>query len=732
MTGFFRDLERLERGADAATAPARLREQHLALLADVACVLSSVTDVHELGKVFLRRLVALVSADRALLFLARDDAPVRFVLGMDRDGAPVFGQAAGHEQEIVARVVAAGQPVLAGGRAAGPDADAGEVAAEAACLCVPLESHRGRIGAVFVERAFGREPLTAEDLLAARLVAVQASLSIELLRLEADKREAERVALENEHLRRLSRRTVDEARVIEELNRELKGRSEKLTATTAFLSGILESSTQYAIVATDLDGTITTWNAGAVRTYGFEARDVVACARLDALFCEADQRAGLFRELVEAAKGPSGRHEGEVRRVRNDGTPISVHAATTAIRDADGGVVGFLDVSRDVTRECEMRGQMLLAEKMAALGTLCAGVAHEFNNLLQGIVGFLEHAQQSGAEVVKDRAICVSLAAARRAADLTGQLKAVARPTTSRPAPVMLADLVAEALALVEKSFSSEGVDLLAEHAPSSAAFVDRSRIQQVLLNLVTNARHAVRDATRKRVTVRTAQEGAWCVIEVEDTGCGMSPEVQRRVFEPFFTTKGALGGTVYDGKIHGTGLGLAISQGIVAESGGRIHLASEEGKGTTFRVLLPATEEPALPRSEDRARAASQKAERRLRVLVADDEAPIRELLKSVLTLRGHDVVCVADGEEGRIAFGVDGYDVVIADYQMPRTNGAEFLASLPAPANGRPCRRILVTGLPPSELAMPEGLDLLLEKPYSVRDVVAAVEGRLLPAAP
>ena len=395
-------------------------------------------------------------------------SPVRFVLGLDRDGGSLFGDTERPEHEIVSRVIETGEPILIGSAPPGGGSRAGgrriSVLSRSSCICVPLDSHRGRIGAVFVDRVVGGDDLNDEDLLVARLVAVQASQSIELIRLEEEKREADRVGLENDHLRRLSRRTADEARVIEELNRELKGRTEKLTAATAFLSGILESSTEYAIIATDLSGNINTWNAGAVRIYGFSATEVVGCARLDALFCDADKSRGLFREIVEAASGPAGRYEGEVKRLRKDQTAISVHAAATAIRNADGELTGYLDVSRDITRECEMRRQMLLAEKMAALGTLCAGVAHEFNNLLQGIVGFLEHAQQSGDDAVKERAISVSLSGARRAADLTRQLQAVARPAVSRPAPVALSELVSEALALVEKSFASEGVDLVAEH----------------------------------------------------------------------------------------------------------------------------------------------------------------------------------------------------------------------------------------------------------------------------
>jgi CheY-like chemotaxis protein len=118
--------------------------------------------------------------------------------------------------------------------------------------------------------------------------------------------------------------------------------------------------------------------------------------------------------------------------------------------------------------------------------------------------------------------------------------------------------------------------------------------------------------------------------------------------------------------------------------------------------------------------------------VLVVDDEAPIRELLRAVLAMRGHDVQCVADGEEGLVAFRAGTFDVVLADYQMPRMNGTDFLTAVASQSGERRVRKILVTGLPPSEVEMPPGLDLLLEKPYSVQDIVAAVEGRLQGVVP
>ena len=124
--------------------------------------------------------------------------------------------------------------------------------------------------------------------------------------------------------------------------------------------------------------------------------------------------------------------------------------------------------------------------------------------------------------------------------------------------------------------------------------------------------------------------------------------------------------------------------------------------------------------------------SERGLRVLVVDDEAPIRELLRSVLTMRGHDVQCVGDGEEGVVAFLASSFDVVVVDYQMPRMNGTAFLTALESKSGGRRVRRILVTGLPPSELEMPPSLDLLLEKPYRVQDIIAAVESNLPAMSP
>ncbi len=728
MNDFFRDLEMFENAEPQAEKPRSMSAEHLSLLADFARELSAVVDVDDLARVVLRRVLSLTGADRALIYLSRGQERCRPLLGLDRDQQRLIGERSRVGQEIVEAVVETGEPVLSNTvmrheTAAGPDDSI--ALGVGTCICVPLESYRGRIGALYLDSPVGSHELDEEDLIVARLVAVQASQALELLRFETQKREAERVRLENDYLRQLSKKTADEARVIENLNNELKGRTEKLTQTSAFLSSVLESSTEHAIIATDRDGLISTFNAGAVRVYGHSPSEVVGRARLDVLFRGTDRERGVPREIINAAAGPTGRAEGEARRVRKDGREIAVHAATTAIRDSDGHLTGYVDVSRDITREVEMRRQMLMSEKMAALGTLAAGVSHEFNNLLTGIIGFLEHAELAPDAESRARAISIALNGAQRAASLTRQLQSVARPAVTKQVATPLSDLANEAVALVEKSFASEGVELLTEHKPAGMAVLDRSRLFQVLINLLTNARHAVEKSAEKRVVVTTSQEGSWCVLAVRDSGCGMTPEVQRRIFEPFFTTKGALGGDVHDGKIHGTGLGLAISHGIVAEHGGRIEVVSEVGVGSTFRVLLPmapAGVEANAPSAGSAHRGGH--AVKKLDVLVVDDEASIRDLLKAVLGLRGHAVTCAGDGESGLKAALAAKFDVIIADFQMPKLTGGKFFAKLAECAKGPLPRRILITGLPPSELDLPAGLDVVLEKPYSVQDMIRAVE--------
>ena len=716
MSRFFDSLD----SASATIDPPRTRlERHLDLLADLGHDLTAAGELEDLARVVLQRLVNVTDADRGLLVLT--DAAgggARVFLGVDGLGAALLQEDLDFDRALLDEVVTSGE--------AHESPSAGPQGTDFTVLAVPLAGRRGCIGCLYAERSeLGRE--VARDALAmARLVAAQAAPAFELQRQEEERRRADRVSMENAFLRRLSRRQSEQSRVVDELN-------QKLTRTSVFLENLLESSTEHAIVVIDSEGRVTTWNTGAERTYGWSRPEMLG-QRFDALLRPEDRPQGLLSEMMLGAGGDSRRFSAEMVRVTRGEDLINVQVAMTAMRGPDGEVSGYLDVSRDVSAQHEMRRQLLMSEKMAALGTLAAGVAHEFNNLLQGITGFLGHALEREDPTQWERAMRVALDAANRASSLTGRLQSFARPEITGLGPTHLPDVVEDTLALVELSFESDGVELERSYADDlPLAMIDRSRISQVLLNLLTNARHAVVQSDYRRVGITvTEPEAGWLEVAVSDSGCGITPDLQSRIFEPFFTTKGALGGKVFDGKVHGTGLGLAISSGIVTEHSGHMTVESEEGKGTTFRVRLPqADSENGESESPSQTERDEAPLARSLKVLVVDDEELVRNWLKKTLTERGHEVATAVDGREGLRVFGEGTYDVVVADWRMPGMDGSRFFREVASRSSAdRVPRRILITGrLETGEVEedLPLGCDVALRKPCTADSVLEAVEGRV-----
>ncbi|MAG56737.1 MAG: hypothetical protein CMJ83_10640 [Planctomycetes bacterium] len=712
MSGFFTDLDRVVVGPDAALSGGF--ERHLATLADLGHDMAASSDLDEMVRVLLVRVIDLVDADRGMLLLTDGEPDTgRVFKGVDALGEPLLSEDLHYDRGIVRRLL----------RDHGVALEAGDDA-PSTIAAVALRGAHGPFGVLYIDRSDATRAFDADVSLLLQLVAAQAAPAFELHRHDEERRRSERVSMENEFLRRLSRRQAEQSRVVETLN-------EKLSETSTFLESILESSTEHALVATDVAGRITTFNTGASRIYGWTKSETEGRKRLDVLFRDSDRSTGLLDEMIQATSGPGGFSVDTVRRTKA-GAKFTAQVGFTAIRDGDGEVVGYLDVSKDVTDQQRMRRQLLLSEKMASLGTLAAGVAHEFNNQLQGITGFLSHALSSDDPATWRRAMQVGLDAANRAATLTGRLQAFARPNVTGRQPTDLGDLVEETCALVERSFATEGVTLVQHHdedAPRACA--DRSRISQVLLNLLTNARHAVFETDTRRVEVRVAADGDEHVrLSVTDTGCGITEESQSRIFEPFFTTKGALGGSVYDGKVSGTGLGLAISSGIVQEHDGRIEVESRMGEGTTFHVVLPRADQDApsaSPAPAPQAVEVGAGAVGRLAVLVVDDDPVVRAFLAEVLQARGHVVTAAESGADGLRAFGEGVFDVVVADYKMPGMNGGRFFREVASRSSGA-VRRILITGCPDEEsaVARPEADDTL-QKPFRDVAIIKAVESTL-----
>ncbi len=390
----------------------------------------------------------------------------------------------------------------------------------------------------------------------------------------------------------------------------------------------------------------------------------------------------------------------------------------------DGGVAGRVWVTRDVSEERRLQAQLRQSQKMETLGTLAGGVAHDFNNQLTAILGNARLVLESGdCDDEAREALGDAVQAAEHCADLTKSLLAFARRAPLRTEVVSTTRVVDQAVGLL-RSLLPATIDFRVESDPALPALMaDPTQLQQILINLVVNARDAVggegeislgvRAREFLRPVVDDAAPGLFVEFVVHDDGPGMDEETRQRIFDPFFTTKG----------VHeGTGLGLAVVYGAARAHGGWVDVDSEPGQGSTFRVAIPATTEsvePAEPTPSTRGSAG------RGRLLVADDEEKLRQLVARVLSRAGYEVIEAADGREAVETFEAapTEVDLVLLDVTMPFVDGFEALKRIREIRPGTPA--ILVSGLlgfDDPELFEPHTESL--GKPYDLGQLQALVQ--------
>jgi len=370
--------------------------------------------------------------------------------------------------------------------------------------------------------------------------------------------------------------------------------------------------------------------------------------------------------------------------------------STSPVLDENGGVVTMVHTVHDITSQKKaeeertlLEGQLRHAQKMEAIGTLAGGIAHDFNNLLNVIMGYGSIVMDGlGKDNPLGGQMNEVLAAAEKAAQLTNRLLLFSRKEMPEVKPVNVNELVVGIQKMLLRIIG-EDIDLNMKIADKCLqVMADSAQIEQVLMNLATNARDAMPTGGTLTITAGVEEigdafiaacgygkPGMFARITVSDTGCGMDCEVQKNIFEPFFTTKEI-------GK--GTGLGLAISYGIVKQHGGYLKVSSQVGKGATFKLYLPLMDESAL--SPGMAEASAPVTGGNETVLVAEDDAAVRELTKIVLESFGYRVVLAMDGEDAIAQFAEnrEKIQLVILDLIMPKKSGQEVYEEISKMAPG------------------------------------------------
>lgn len=484
------------------------------------------------------------------------------------------------------------------------------------------------------------------------------------------------------------------------------------------------------------DRLVITWiSSNILRVLGYSVADAVAPGWWASNLHPDDQ---IDYQALRSALETTGRAEDEYRFRHADGTYRWLYEQLTHSRGGSGGtptVVGsWMDITAskqqahdlEIAEESGRELQLRRAERLASIGTLVGGVAHELNNPLTAIAGFIELMLAEPRSKDDAEALETMRREAERVAKIVSDLRILARESQDvRPRdrqPVDLNDIIRHVVKVRRYALETGNIDLNLDLAATlPPALGVPSELEQVVLNLVVNASQALETTQRpnRRLTVRSGATRTGVAFEVIDNGPGIPERDVERIFDPFFTTKSPG---------EGTGLGLSLVHSIVSEHAGRISVNSIEGRGTTFSVWLPlamAVEPQAPPES-----ARGMPTARILRILVVDDEPAIRLALVRHLRRRGHVVDAVGDGAEALARITTTPFDVIVSDIRMPGMSGDRLLRHLLEGHDDDAVRRLLfMTGDPGSEAthrALGGHEVPVVPKPFTLAEITQAIEER------
>jgi PAS domain S-box-containing protein len=503
---------------------------------------------------------------------------------------------------------------------------------------------------------------------------------------------------------------------------ELELRVQERTEAIRRQADLLELA-HNAILVRDLENRITFWNHGAEELYGWTRHE--ALGNVTHVFLKTRFPVPFDEYMALLTK--EGRWEGELEHTTKDGRTITVLSRQTLQRDEAGNPAAMLEINLDVTEAKRTEQQFRQAQKMEALGTITGGVAHDFNNILAAIIGFTELVAGHAAKGSRDeRHLARIMESSLRGRDLVKQMLTYARKTEQEKKPLSLSTIVKETVKLIRATTPttiSIKVDTGSESGPILA---DPTQIQQIIMNLCTNAAHAMRerggtlDIQVNNHTVSPSNgnphgvnPGLYTRLIVRDTGTGMSPDIMDKIFDPFFTTK----------KVgEGTGLGLSVVHGIVKQSNGYITVESEPGKGSTFTVYFPkiAGQIEADAVSDDELPTGSE------RILFVDDEEALVEMAEDILAELGYEVTSRMSSRESLTLFKEDPsrFDLIITDQTMPEMTGVELVKEILALRADMPI--IMCTGfsyMVNENSAKAAGIRAFAMKPLTKREIARTI---------
>ncbi len=487
------------------------------------------------------------------------------------------------------------------------------------------------------------------------------------------------------------------------------------------------------IYRSSLEGRFLKVNPALVAMLGYESEAQVLALDLDRdVYVEPGARARAIKtaSALERITGT------EVQWKRRDGHRIIVRLSGRVVRGAGDVVKGFEMIAEDVTEQRTLEQALQQAQKMETVGRLTSGIAHDFNNLLTVILAqanLIARALPAGPPEVR-RDLAELTEAARRGAELVHRLLGFSRHATLDLRPLSAPEWVKEELYTLRRLLPAT-IEIQCDAEPEAGVVeADSGALEQILLNLATNARDAMPRGGTLHLDVRHTrldaedrplhawvQPGSYVCIAVSDTGSGMDATTQARVFEPFFTTKPA--GV-------GTGLGMAMVYGLVKQHKGFVHLYSEVGQGTTIKVYLPLALEQPVPTGaagvEEMLPGGSES------ILLVEDDLHLRTVAQRLFEKVGYRVIAAADGAEGLALYRARGpeIDLVITDMVMPRASGVQLYEAIRGEPSGRRVKVLFMSGYPAPEFRESLAADpdvAFVTKPWTASDLLRQIRGLL-----